>query len=105
MDEREGRMLRLASNNPRPRKPACTTCVHYHPNLIDFGMQVVTWHWIWPFRRVVKIASASSHRFAVCSYFGGCHASHARHTCEGHHWELKDDAAAPLPSSKQSRKP
>jgi len=85
------RVLRLVSDNPSPRKPACTTCLHYHPTLArPFGQERVIWNFIWPFRHVYRVPDAGSYEFAKCSYYGGHRASHAREFCEGENWEPEE---------------
>lgn len=83
--------LRIASDNPNPRKPACTTCLHYHPDTKPgFGIKQITWSWRFPFRHVSYTAGATSHIYAKCSYFGGHNAAHARQHCEGDNWEPQE---------------
>ena len=85
--------IHLISNNPSPSKPACTTCLHYHPstNLYGFGEAIkrVTWSWRWPFRHVAAFRkpSAGAIFHARRSYYGGHDAADARNTCLGEEWE------------------
>jgi hypothetical protein len=91
MDEPRDNVVKLIYDNVHPTKPACTTCLHYHPDVSDsYATKIVTWHLAWPFRRVARIASSWSHHQAVCSYFGGHHACTARNSCQGENWEQRD---------------
>lgn len=86
---------RLATTNANPRKPACTTCLHYHVNLgAGLGVDVVSWHWTWPFRRISRAATAHSYGHAICSFYGGQYASTARESCDGADWEPNDALVA-----------
>lgn len=80
-------LLQLVSDNPKPVKPACTTCKHYHPDLLQGATRTVSWHPSWPFRRVAVEPSANAHYHAACSFFGGHAAAMARDTCAGQNWE------------------
>ena len=63
-------VIRLATNQPEPVKRACRDCRYYEPNVEDHGRTVT--------RRVGlfrtekhRAATSDSHRFAICTAFGG----------------------------------
>lgn len=90
-DERTpDRVLYLASVGKRPR-PACTTCLHYHPRTDSiYGKVAVSWHWSWPWRRVSVVHDSGSFYHGICSFYGGHTASNARDVCGGEEWEPKE---------------
>lgn len=71
-------VLKLASSQERVPARPCSTCRFYHPDVSTFGMDRVTWS-LWPFgRRVERVPDSRSHRFAICSAFGGNPANQER---------------------------